>query len=138
MHSYANVYFHARNPMMRRLLGDGRDDLIVVRVSQAVLDIPGTVLTDGNAASGATRFYPSPAGLANLDSELIFARYWTDANFSADWDKKRARNAEVLVPDVIPSMYIEGCYVDTPRKRGSCREFGRLPAVTIYREIYFR
>jgi len=138
LHSYANVYFHARNPMMRRLLGDGRDDLIVVRISEAVLDIPGAVLTDGNAASGSTRFYPSPAGLVNLDFKLIFASYWTDANFWPDWEKKRARNAEVLVPDVIESMYIQGCYVDTPGKRGFCREFGRLPAVTINREIYFR
>ncbi len=58
MHSYANLYFDARNPMMYCLLD--QPDLIVVRVSSEVLDIPNSVVTDGNAASGVTRFYPSP------------------------------------------------------------------------------
>ncbi len=73
LHSYANLYFHARNPMMYFLVNQGHDDLVVIRVSQAVLDIPDTVLADGNAASDGTRFYPSPSGLGNLNSTLIFA-----------------------------------------------------------------
>jgi hypothetical protein len=136
LHHYANLYFHARNPMMYSLLD--HDDLIVLRVSEAVLDIPGTVLTDGNAASSGTRFYPSPEGLENLDSELIFAKYWTDSNFWPVKEKKRARNAEVLVPRLVPSIYIEGCYVDTLAKRAHCQVFDNLPVVTVRREIYFR
>jgi len=54
LHSYANLYFHARNPMMYYLVSNGHDDLIVVRVSPAVLDLPDTVLTDGNCASEGT------------------------------------------------------------------------------------
>src|SRR5579859_4739488 len=64
LHSYANLYFHARNPMMFTLMRNGHADLVVVRVSETVLDIPDVVLADGNAASDGTRFYPSPEGLA--------------------------------------------------------------------------
>jgi hypothetical protein len=123
--------------MMFTLTRNGRDDLVVVRVSQAVLDIPNTVLTDGNAAADGTRFYPSPEGLASLSSSLIFAKYWTDANFWPDREKKRARNAEVLVPDMVESGYIEGCYVDTTEKRQYCQSLDPLPSVAMRREIFF-
>jgi hypothetical protein len=138
LHNYANLYFHARNPMMYYLVRHGCDDLVVVRVSDAVLDLPNTVLTDGNAAAAGTRFYPSPDGLAYLDSKLIFAKYGTDENYWPDQEKKRVRNAEVLVPDLISSTYIEGCYVDTPGKRSYCDELDNLPAVAVRRGIFFQ
>jgi hypothetical protein len=136
LHSYANLYFDARNPMMY-CLQDMRD-LIVVRVSPDVLDIPDTVVTDGNAASGPTRFYPSPEGLANLDSTRIFAWSWNDSDSWVKIEKKRVRNAEVLVPNLVPSDYIEGCYVDTQKKRNACLAFEDLPAVDVRREIFFK
>lgn len=138
LHSYANIYFHARNPMMFTLTRNGRDDLVVIRVAQTVLDVADTVLADGNAASEGTRFYPSPEGLTNLDSSLIFAKYWTDEDYWIGKEKKRARSAEVLVPDMIASSYIEGCYVDTAAKWSHCRSFGQLPNVTMRREIFFQ
>lgn len=138
LHSYVNLYFDARNPMMSRLLYDGRPDLIVLAVSDAVLDIPDTVVTDGNAAATGTRFYPSPEGLANLNSTLIFAERWPDSDPWVEKEKKRVRCAEVLVPNLVPSNYIEGCYVDSPRMRGRCLEFEGLPAVEVRRRLYFR
>ena len=136
LHSYANLYFDARNPMMYCL--KDRSDLIVVRVSSDVLDIPDAVVTDGNAAAGSTRFYQSPEGLAHLDSRPIFAEFWTDPDYWQYVEKKRARSAEVLVPNLIPSRYIEGCYVDTDRKRTACLEFEALPNAVVYREVFFK
>lgn len=136
LHSYANLYFDARNAMMYCL--QNKPDLIVIRVSPDVLDIPDTVVTDGNAAAGPTRFYPSPDGLRNLDSTRIFARSWDDPNYWVKKEKKRVRQAEVLVPDLIPSEYIEGCYVDTWEKRRACLEFEDLPTVDVRREIFFK
>ena len=138
LHNYANVYFHARNPMMYTLVRNQREDLVVVRVSQSILDLQDAVLSDGNAASDGTRFYPSPEGLADLDSGLIFASYWTDENYWPVLEKKRVRNAEVLVPGMIASGYIEGCYVDTAEKRSYCRSLPRLPGATMRREIFFK
>lgn len=65
----SNVHsLHARNPMMYRLIHKRHDSLVVLRVSSEVLDIPNldipnTVVTDGNAATYGTRFHPSPEGL---------------------------------------------------------------------------
>ncbi len=136
LHSYANLYFDARNPMMSCLRH--LPDLIVVKVSANVLDIPNTVVSDGNAASGATRFYPSPEGLRYLDSTRIFAWSWNDPDPWQKIEKKRVRNAEVLVPDLVPSEYIEGCHVDTQKKRTACLVYKDLPTVNVRREIYFR
>jgi ssDNA thymidine ADP-ribosyltransferase, DarT len=136
LHSYANLYFDARNPMMYCL--KDRSDLIVVRVSSDVLDIPDAVVTDGNAAAGSTRFYQSPEGLAYLDSRPIFAEFWTDPDYWQYVEKKRARSAEVLVLNLVPSRYIEGCYVDTDRKRTACLEFEALPNAVVYREVFFK
>lgn len=135
LHSYANLYFDARNAMMYFLKDD--PDLGVIRVSPEVLDIPDTVVTDGNAASGPTRFYPSPDGLHHLDSTRIFAWSWNDPDPWVKIEKKRVRQAEVLVPHLVPSEYIEGCYVDTREKRRACLAFEDLPAVEVLREIFF-
>lgn len=136
LHSYANLYFDARNPMMHCL--KDLPDLIVVRVSSDALDIPDTVVTDGNAATWNTRFYPSPEGLRHLDSIRIFARSWNDPDHWVKKEKKRVRNAEVLVPNLVPSEYIEGCYVDTREKRRACLAFDDLPAVDVRKEIFFK
>lgn len=136
LHNYANLYFDARNAMMYFLRDE--PDLVVIRVSPEVLDIPDTVVADGNAANGPTRFYPSPDGLQRLDSARIFARSWDDPNYWVKKEKKRVRQAEVLVPDLVPSEYIEGCYVDTREKRRACLEFEDLTAVDVHREIFFK
>jgi len=61
LHEYVNIYFDARNPMMYRRL-DLRAEVAVVRVSPAVLDLSGTVIADGNAASNVTASIRRPQG----------------------------------------------------------------------------
>ena len=138
LHSYANLYFDARNPMLSRLLYDGHGDLVVLAVSETALDIPDTVVTDGNAAATGTRFFPSPEGLLQLNSTLIFADRWPDPDPWVEKEKKRVRCAEVLVPNLVPSAYIEGCYVESSRMRSRCLELEGLPAVEVRRRLYFR
>jgi ssDNA thymidine ADP-ribosyltransferase, DarT len=136
LHSYANLYFDARNPMM--FLVQDNPGLIVLRISPRVLDIPDTVVADGNAATWNTRFHPSPDGLAAINAEFVFARYWTDPDYMKYLEKKRARNAEVLVPNLVPLEYIEGCYVGSQENRRACMEFENLPVVDVRREIFFK
>src|ERR1041385_5622675 len=74
LHEYANVYFHARNPMMSRRR-DEAPRLCVLRVSKEILSIPGAVITDQNAASNYVRFLaPNSLRLVNLD--YVCARSW--------------------------------------------------------------
>ena len=137
LHDYANLYFDARNPMMSRLLYDGVHGLIVVRISSDVLDIPGTILTDGNAAADATRFYSSPGGLSNLDDTLIYAISWNDQDFWRKIEKKRVRNAEVLVPNMVGTEYIRGCYASDATMRTKCQMLAGTLEVGINETIYF-
>ncbi len=122
LHDYANLYFTARNPMMY-VLRSQHADLAVLTVDTTVLDIPGTVLADGNAASDATAFYESPGGLGNLDEDAIFATDWTDQDLFEYWYKKRVKCAEVLVPDEVQPDFIIGAYVSS---QGNLARFGAL------------
>ena len=55
LHEYANLYLCARNPMLYKRR-ESHGTLCVLRVSTDVLDLPGVVLTGGNAASDYTAF----------------------------------------------------------------------------------
>lgn len=50
LHQYANLYLHARNPMLYKRLAEAAS-LCVLCVSTDVLALDGTVITDQNAAS---------------------------------------------------------------------------------------
>src|SRR5438067_5304602 len=65
LHEYANLYFHARNPMTARRR-DQHADLCVVRVSTDVLDLFGVVVTSQNASSDYAAFRPAADGLASI------------------------------------------------------------------------
>ena len=85
--------------------------LCVLNVSTSVLDQPGIVVTDGNAASGYARFSAGPDGLSIVDESRTFAEYWTDQDEIEYLRKKTAKCAEVLVPDRVDPHFIEGAYV---------------------------
>jgi len=105
LHDYVNLYLHARNPMMS-VRRSHHFILCVLRVSTDVLDISGTVVTDGNAAGNYVRFAPAPGGLAIVDKELAFAHWWTHPDPIEYLRRKSARCAEVLVPDRVDPGFI--------------------------------
>jgi ssDNA thymidine ADP-ribosyltransferase, DarT len=110
LHQYANLYFHARNPMLSKRLGE-IDDLCVLRVSLDVLNSPGAVITDQNAASDYVRF-SAPHQWRLLDWDAIFAMDWRHPNDPiAYWRHKSRKCAEVLIPNCIEPQFITGAYV---------------------------
>src|SRR5207244_12722562 len=77
LHEYANLYFDAHNPMLSKCRA--RNDVIcVLRIAATVLDLPGVIVTDRNAASGWARFWPAAAGLGNIGGEGLFGGYGED------------------------------------------------------------
>ena len=74
LHQYANLYFHARNPMLYKRKNE-INNLCVLRVSIEVLQLPGVVLADCNASSPYVRFL-APSQWALLDYEAIYAMDW--------------------------------------------------------------
>ena len=110
LHQYANLYFHARNPMLFRRLSEAAD-LCVLQVSIDVLETSGTVITDCNAASDYVRFLaPSQASVLNFDD--IYAMDWRHQNNPSRYYQHRSRKcAEVLVPHEIKPQFLSGAYV---------------------------
>ncbi|MFH8339275.1 DUF4433 domain-containing protein [Streptomyces sp. AM6-12] len=138
LHSYTNLYFDARNPMMYYLMSKGHRDLMVVRVLPDVLDIPGTVITDGNAAADTTLFLASPSGLAVLRHDLVYADSWNHSDFWQKVECKRARCAEVLVPNSVLPNFIFGCYTLTKQQAEICKEAQPDWKVEVNTHVYFR
>jgi hypothetical protein len=109
LHTYANLYFHARNPMMFKRL-DRRHELCVLRISSDILDSEGVVITDRNAASPYVRWAKAPAGLAIVDREMTYAPDWRHPDPIEYWRRKSHKCAEVLVPDRVEPGFIFGGY----------------------------
>jgi ssDNA thymidine ADP-ribosyltransferase, DarT len=108
LHQYANLYFHARNPMLFKRRHEAQS-LCVLRLSTAVLSIQGTVVSDQNAASDYARFlHPSQWQLIPFDD--VFRPDWTHPDQITYWRRKSRKCAEVLVPGVVPPAYVVGGY----------------------------
>lgn len=137
LHDYANLYFHARNAMMY-VRKDGDVPLTVVRLHPAVLDLPDSVITDGNAASDDTNYLPSPSGLDRLDEERVYAHSWNHPDFWIKIERKRARCAELLVPDRVEPRFILGCYVDRPDRCAECFAQVQGLSVEVNAYVFFR
>jgi hypothetical protein len=137
LHQYANLYFHARNPMMYKRK-DEAPNLCVLRVSINILKLPGVVLADRNAA-GDPRWvrFLAPHQWRELNFDRIFARSWTDADRFAYYERKRAKCAEVLVPHKVEPSYLLGAYVIDARVAAALESFGFSLPIQIDADIFF-
>jgi hypothetical protein len=140
LHSYANLYFNARNAMMYRRL-DCHAEICVVQVSPEILDLPDVVLTDCNAASGWCKFLPSPNGLNDIDGNLVFAHDWRSPDQVEYYRRESAVNAEVLVPDVVGPDWLMGVLVSCePARIAVAHQLigtSLCGKITINRDIFF-
>lgn len=107
LHDYVNLYFNSRNPMMFRRK-NVQDNIAILCVDRNYIGRRGVWYSDGNAASGATRFYYSRRRLYELNWNCIWADYWNDYE-----DGTRIRCAEVLIPGQVPSQDIQQVVVRT-------------------------
>ena len=61
--NYVGLFFQPRNPMMYRAIFEkGEDKLAVLEIANAVLNLSGFIIADGNSLDPLTRFYPSTQG----------------------------------------------------------------------------
>ena len=143
LHDYVNLYISARNAMLFQVLGfpdrppTQHLSICVVSVSADVLDLPGVVITDRNAASSLSIFLPSPNGLRDLEKTLVFGRYWKDEDPIEEMKKKECMMAEVLVPDRIDPKYIIGLYVCCQQSKTVASRSGPPITVTVNRDLFF-
>lgn len=137
LHQYANLYFDARNPMMYKRQAEA-EGLCVLRVSRAVLDLDGVVITDQNASSDYARFYP-PTALNTLNFDMIYAEDWRHPDDPiAYYRHKSMKCAEVLVPNVLLYGYIDGAYVVSENARTLLVNAGFAHPIGINPQLFFR
>lgn len=137
LHQYANLYFHARNPMLYRRLNEAAT-MCVLSVAVDVLGLQGTVISDQNAASDWARFL-SPAQWELLDFDAIFAMNWKHPDDQiAEWRHKSRKCAEVLVPQRVESRFLRGAYVIDGQAEQRLRGLGFNLPVRIDPVLFFK
>lgn len=113
--------------------------LAVIRVSPTAIDLPGAMITDGNAAAVMTRFdAPTSKAFDRLDSLRIYAEYWTDPQSDIQTERKRQRSAEVLIPNTVSTDFIMGIYVSCDAVYDEVVSSGQSISVTISEHLFFQ
>ncbi len=137
LHDYANLYISARNPMLYKRK-DVHVDLCVLRISAAILDIEGVIVTDRNAAASIASFRRPAAGLALVDREQVFADDWRHPGDELEYYRHRSiKCAEVLVPHRVPPTYIVGAYVSCIQSQTALLAVAPDLGVTIDPHFFF-
>lgn len=100
LHDYVPLYFGWKTPMVA-YNQDKNEEILFFRFSLEILQIEGVVFSDGNGRSNDTKFFSfnNIDDLKVLDARTINSVKWNDI---LDPDKKRRKQAEILVPDFLP------------------------------------
>jgi O-acetyl-ADP-ribose deacetylase (regulator of RNase III) len=120
---FANLYFQPRNPMLYRVVHEKSEkEIAVVAVHRHIMETSGVFLTDGNAASATTDFFPYKEGLRAISTiwDTITSEWWNSVDGS-----KRKIMAECLVPGFIPPDMVHTVYVATHSIAQKVREIIR-------------
>lgn len=137
LHQYANLYFHARNPMMFKRK-DEASDLCVLQISTQVLQLANTVITDRNAAADYVRFL-APWQWQVLDFDDIYAEDWRHPGNRARYFQHRSRKcAEVLVPHHVEPAYVTGAYTVDDAASARLANLGFALPLTVNAMLFFR
>lgn len=136
LHQYANLYFHARNPMLYARLAQA-STLCVLQVSCDVLALPGVVLTDQNAAGNYVRFL-APDQISEIDMDLVYAEDWRDPDRITYFRRKAAKCAEVLVPHQVQPRFLVGAHVVDAAARDKLSALGFTLPVSVNPALFFR
>lgn len=135
LHQYANLYFHARNPMMFKRK-DSAGKFCVLRVSTEVRHIDGVVFADRNASSDWVRFL-HPSQETVLDYDAIFAMDWRHPNQFEYFARKSKKCAEILVPNSVEPRFLCGAYVVDDAAKRNLESLGFALPATINPELFF-
>lgn len=112
--------------------------ICVLQVDTGVLDLPGVIVTDRNAASGWVSFMTVGEGLVAIDRNRLFARSWKHPeDLYEEMSHKSEKMAEVLVPDRADARFVVGAYVANQTALASFQALGTGLPVRIRGDMFF-
>lgn len=137
LHDYANLYFDAHNPMLSKCRSRN-DEICVLRIDPAVLDLSGVIIADRNAASEWVRFFSMADGLQYIDRDRVFAQFWIHPeDYIEAIRHKSEKCAEILVPERVKPHFFIGAYVANQAARSRFQELKVDLTVSIKNGIFF-
>ncbi len=136
LHSYANLYFDPRNPMMY-IRKDKSKELCILAINAIVLNFQGVVITDRNASSNWANFLQPSEMLFYLNFETIYMKNWNHSNEIKKYEQKSQKCAEILIPNSIPTKYIVGAYVVNKEIEEKLRSYGFERQIKIDSYLFF-
>lgn len=145
---YVPFYFANRSPMMYALHTgyvdgfDGKQADIVHLVSSVEMVSTGDrpwCFTDGHAVEAVSRFFDQVAELDRIDREVISSWSWKDT--TEDPDRKRRKQAELLVHEFFPWTWVEAIGVQSEGTRAAAQRLleqaEHRPAVRVEPRWYY-
>lgn len=115
VHDYVPLYFGFKTPMVA-CLQNMNESIVFLRFSLDILEIKGTIISNGNARSDNTLFraFNTLNDLDFLDVKGIQSVKWAGDN-----EAKRMKQAEILITDSLPiSMLLDViCYSENARQK---------------------
>lgn len=104
LHDIVPLYIVSSTPTISAIWSNAR--LAIIEISTAVVCENPYAFSDGNAASGATRFFSSLNDLDEIPHDVLDAQDWKEIH-----DGKRQRSAEFLIYPKIDASYFTRLFV---------------------------
>lgn len=136
LHQYANLYFHARNPMLYKRQAE-RDTFCVLRVDSKIGRSEGAVFTDGNAGSRRYQRFYGYSEIKLLPFDEIYSVDWNHPDPAEKRRLKFHKCAEILVPKRVPPEMIFGAWVASETAKSSLAELGFCGELNIDSNLFF-
>ena len=112
--------------------------ICVLQVDPTVLDLPGVIVTDRNAASSWVSFMTVREGLAAIDRDRLFARSWKHPeDLYEEMSHNSEKMAEGLVPDRAQARFVLGAYVAHQTVLAAFQGLGTGLPVRIRGDMFF-
>jgi hypothetical protein len=114
-HDYVPLYFADNTPMLYNVFDNLLDYVILLEVNKRVIKYKDVKFSDGNVANIPTKIFSNVADLEdNLDWSTIYSREFPNLHREPwNWDWKRKKMAEVLVPNKVAVSEIKSIHVSS-------------------------
>ncbi|MBN1984333.1 MAG: DUF4433 domain-containing protein [Chitinivibrionales bacterium] len=113
------------------------NNICVLRINTQVIDLHGSIVSDGNASSAYVRFQPSPYGLSIVQKDRTFAEDWRDEDKIQYLRNKFHKCAEVLIPGKVDPRYIFGSYTANSEAQELLLKHGFKKPIEVNKHLFF-